>query len=1151
MVTRLGRRRPQFSRLRYDALEPRETPAVTVIDFGTGFTPSRLPGGLTVGYADGDLLLTDGPYQTRAVFAPTRVDVRAFQTSFVFHQTGGPGPIGDGLTFAVAGSNVLFFGTAGGGLGYQGLTNSVAIKIDLVDNAGEGTDSVGLYTGGAAPTTPAVSLAGTGIDLHSGHPFRADLAYDGVELTLTLTDTTAPDHTWTHEFVVDVPAAVGSSTGYAGFTAGTGLLFAQQAIESWTYAEDTPAPGVNRPPTITAPARVILETPTEVTLGGGAVDDGLAANLTYSWTVVSTPAGASPQVTPITSPDYPAAARVTLDRTGAYTFLLTARDAHGLIATSPVTYVLAPKVTNLDVGPPSATVPAGAAVPFVAVPLDQFGMPMTLPGPVAWQVVSGPGAIDSAGVYTAPAAETGMAVIRGVVPTGHPLITDEATVTVVSASTSAGGGLDFRPGFDGADLARNGSAQVTDGRLRLADGPYQAGSAYAPVPVDVRGFTATFRLRFGDSAGARAGDGLTFVLQNASPAALGVAGGGLGYQGIGQSVAIKFDLVDNAGERPNSVGVYTGGAAPTFPADPLPDGQWDAMRLNNGRTYDVRLRYGGGALMLDLRDSVTWQQFNKTYAVDIPAAVGGPTAYTGFTAGTGELFAPIDVLDWTYTPTTDTSGNPAPLITGVVTPSFVRGTTADLSAMAADDGPAADLTYRWEVETAPAGVAPVRFSANGVNAAQATTATFDAAGQYTFRVVVTDAAGNSTRSDAHSLEVVPTLSAFVVTPAAPTVLNGAAVAVAVEALDQFGDPMPFGSGHWDLTLNGPGYFDHNSNKYVARPTGTGPVTIRASNGPVTGTATVTVVDHPSATSPDTETFPGLVASGSAIRDWDGRTYLTLNGPNVAGSLFTATPVNVTGFAARLSLRLAGYGSFAGNQGAAFVVQGVGPNAVGAAGAGLGYQGIGQSAAVTFDSVNNTIGFATNGAAPAGTVPLHGTGIDLRSAFGLRGDLFYDGTTLHVRLTDPNTQATAAAAFAVDLPAFVGGNTAYMGFTGSTGPTVDPYAFQSAGWEYRFVPPGAPNQPPVIVRPARLLAPSYTPPWVQPWADFLVRAADDGPFDLRYRWEVVSAPAGAAPQFNPDGQTGVRFDRPGTYVFRVTATDAQGLSATSDATYLVP
>src|SRR3954464_6238541 len=207
--------RPLPPRLQCDALESRVTPA-TILDLGTADNP-------------GPLLLTDGPFQARAAWAPTPVDVRAFHTSFVFHQGGEPARKGDGFTFALTGNPNQPAGTAGGGLGYAGLTDSVAIKFDLVDNAGEGVNSVGLYTGGADPTTPAVSLAGTPINLQSGHPFRADIGYDGTVLTLTLTDTPAPDQTWTHQFPVNVPAAVRSPTGYVGFTAGTGALFADQA----------------------------------------------------------------------------------------------------------------------------------------------------------------------------------------------------------------------------------------------------------------------------------------------------------------------------------------------------------------------------------------------------------------------------------------------------------------------------------------------------------------------------------------------------------------------------------------------------------------------------------------------------------------------------------------------------------------------------------------------------------------------------------------------------------------------------------------------------------------------------------------------------------------------------------------------------------
>jgi hypothetical protein len=116
----------------------------------------------------------------------------------------------------------------------------VAIKFDLVDNAGEGSNSVGVFTGGATPSMPGVSLDGTGIDLHSGHPFRANIAYDGADLALTLTDTTIPDRTWTGHFAVDIPNALGASTGFVGFTAGTWDLFTRQTIKSLTYAEDTP-----------------------------------------------------------------------------------------------------------------------------------------------------------------------------------------------------------------------------------------------------------------------------------------------------------------------------------------------------------------------------------------------------------------------------------------------------------------------------------------------------------------------------------------------------------------------------------------------------------------------------------------------------------------------------------------------------------------------------------------------------------------------------------------------------------------------------------------------------------------------------------------------------------------------------------------------
>ena len=52
---------------------------------------------------------------------------------------------------------------------------------------------------------------------------------------------------------------------------------------------------------------------------------------------------------------------------------------------------------------------------------------------------------------------------------------------------------------------------------------------------------------------------MTFTIQNVGPTALGGPGAGLGYVTIQKSVAIKFDLYNNAGEGPDSTGLISMG----------------------------------------------------------------------------------------------------------------------------------------------------------------------------------------------------------------------------------------------------------------------------------------------------------------------------------------------------------------------------------------------------------------------------------------------------------------------------------------------------------------------------------------------------------------------------------------------------------------
>lgn len=209
---------------------------------------------------NGVLQLTDGGlYEVGSAFSPTPVFVGAFATTFTFQLTN---PQADGFTFTVQNNSAQALGSSGGMLGYAGIAHSVALKFDLYDNAGEGINSIGVYTNGASPTVPATDLTGSGVDLHSGHVIQAQLIYDGANLHVTLTDMST-HAAFTTTYPIAITTATGNPTAYVGFTGATGGLGATQQILSWTYAPlpayssfsllSLPTPLLNGGPTLKAP----------------------------------------------------------------------------------------------------------------------------------------------------------------------------------------------------------------------------------------------------------------------------------------------------------------------------------------------------------------------------------------------------------------------------------------------------------------------------------------------------------------------------------------------------------------------------------------------------------------------------------------------------------------------------------------------------------------------------------------------------------------------------------------------------------------------------------------------------------------------------------------------------------------------------------
>ena len=190
------------------------------IDDGNGFTLDSLMLNGSATVTNGVLQLT-GNQASRAgsAYYPTQVPTSSFTTDLAFQLLD---PLADGITFTIQDNGPNAIGSVGDGLGYQGIAKSIALKFD------QGTNSTGIYINGAAPTTPSTSLAGSGIDLHSGHTFALHLGYDGTTESIRLTDTISKA-VWIMNATEDIPNIVGGKVAYFGFTAGTGTIVANAA----------------------------------------------------------------------------------------------------------------------------------------------------------------------------------------------------------------------------------------------------------------------------------------------------------------------------------------------------------------------------------------------------------------------------------------------------------------------------------------------------------------------------------------------------------------------------------------------------------------------------------------------------------------------------------------------------------------------------------------------------------------------------------------------------------------------------------------------------------------------------------------------------------------------------------------------------------
>ncbi|MBS0468696.1 MAG: PEP-CTERM sorting domain-containing protein [Proteobacteria bacterium] len=256
-----------------------------------------------------------------------------------------------------------------------------------------------------------------------------------------------------------------------------------------------------------------------------------------------------------------------------------------------------------------------------------------------------------------------------------------AILALAAAATQAQAGvvIDYA-NFTGAcgdgTLTCVGSAATPSSVLRLTPAAGgQAGAGYSTTALTLgtgATFSTSFQFQLSQAGGINPADGLTFVLAKATNG-LGIAGGGLGYQGVPNSVAIEFDTFDN-GEvgGSNHVGVDKNGSLASaavsspygvsncqLPSSYLADGC-----MSNGKVWSAFINYDGSTQKLNVsvqQQGLALIQLVSDYSIDIASVLGSNSAFVGFTAATGAGLENHDILNWKLANDTSiTPGNGVP-----------------------------------------------------------------------------------------------------------------------------------------------------------------------------------------------------------------------------------------------------------------------------------------------------------------------------------------------------------------------------------------------------------------------------------------------------------------------------------------------------------
>ena len=180
-----------------------------------------------------------------AWYTTSQLIQEGFETTFQFQITNTVFTGADGFAFVIQNSNASALGNHGSGIGYEGITNSLAIEFDTYEDESRddpNDNHISVQTHGTALNSAdyAYSLGSTMTitDISNGGVHTATVEYMNGILWIFLNDLATPILT----VPVDLATILDLDDGHAwvGFTAGTSAIWESHDILSWSFCSNIP-----------------------------------------------------------------------------------------------------------------------------------------------------------------------------------------------------------------------------------------------------------------------------------------------------------------------------------------------------------------------------------------------------------------------------------------------------------------------------------------------------------------------------------------------------------------------------------------------------------------------------------------------------------------------------------------------------------------------------------------------------------------------------------------------------------------------------------------------------------------------------------------------------------------------------------------------